>query len=178
MKKVYFIGGTMGIGKTSVCQILKRKLDKSVFLDGDWCWDAHPFVVNPETKEMVMDNICHLLNNFIHCPAYEHIIFCWVMHEQAIIDRLLASLDTRDCEVKCISLVCSGDALSERLLRDIRRGIRQADVLERSLHRLPLYEHLKTIKLDVSGIDPETAAERILRMQDRAWRERQAQSND
>ena len=48
-KKVYFIGGTMGVGKTSVCQILKRKLDKSVFLDGDWCWDAHPFVVNPET---------------------------------------------------------------------------------------------------------------------------------
>ena len=33
MKKLYLIGGTMGIGKTTTCQVLKTKLDKSVFLD-------------------------------------------------------------------------------------------------------------------------------------------------
>ncbi|WP_343083172.1 hypothetical protein [Blautia producta] len=27
MKKLYMIGGTMGVGKTATCQILKRKLD-------------------------------------------------------------------------------------------------------------------------------------------------------
>lgn len=27
------IGGTMGVGKTATCQILKQKLDNSVFLD-------------------------------------------------------------------------------------------------------------------------------------------------
>ena len=32
MKKLYLIGGTMGVGKTTTCQILKRKLDKSVVL--------------------------------------------------------------------------------------------------------------------------------------------------
>ena len=52
MKKLYLIGGTMGVGKTTTCQILKRKLDKSVFIDGDWCWDMHPFVVNKETKNL------------------------------------------------------------------------------------------------------------------------------
>lgn len=35
MKTVYLIGGTMGVGKTTVCQCLKRKLENSVFLDGD-----------------------------------------------------------------------------------------------------------------------------------------------
>ena len=64
MKKLYLIGGTMGVGKTAACQALKRLLPGSVFLDGDWCWDADPFVVNDETKAMVEDNICHLLNNF------------------------------------------------------------------------------------------------------------------
>lgn len=49
MKNLYLIGGTMGIGKTSVCQRLKSKLNNSVFLDGDWCWDAHPFRVTEET---------------------------------------------------------------------------------------------------------------------------------
>ena len=51
----------MGVGKTTVCQYLKNQLNNSVFLDGDWCWDAHPFLVTDETKKMVMHNICFLL---------------------------------------------------------------------------------------------------------------------
>ena len=62
MKTLYLIGGTMGAGKTTVCRILRDKLDRSVFLDGDWCWDMHPFQVTEETKKMVMENISFLLN--------------------------------------------------------------------------------------------------------------------
>ena len=76
MKKLYLIGGPMGVGKTAVGQELKRKLSRSVFLDGDWCWDANPFQVTAETQKMVLENICFLLNQFIRCSAYEHIIFC------------------------------------------------------------------------------------------------------
>ena len=46
MKHLYLIGGTMGVGKSTTCQIMKRKLNNSVFLDGDWCWDMDPFIVN------------------------------------------------------------------------------------------------------------------------------------
>ena len=105
MKKLYLIGGTMGVGKTTVCQILKEKLPGSVFLDGDWCWDMHPFAVTEETKRMVMDNITYLLNQFLRCSVYENIIFCWVMHEQGIIDELLSRVNTCGVEVKVISLV-------------------------------------------------------------------------
>lgn len=51
----------MGVGKTTVCRRLKVLLPNSVFLDGDWCWDMHPFQITEETKAMVLDNICHLL---------------------------------------------------------------------------------------------------------------------
>ena len=80
-KHLYVIGGTMGAGKTTVCNILKKKLKNSVFLDGDWCWNMEPFQVTEETKAMVMDNITHILNNFLACSAYDHVIFCWVLHE-------------------------------------------------------------------------------------------------
>lgn len=43
----------MGVGKTTVCLELKKILYNSVFLDGDWCWDANPFQVTDETKRMV-----------------------------------------------------------------------------------------------------------------------------
>lgn len=162
MKKLYLIGGTMGVGKTTVCQILKQKLEQAVFLDGDWCWDAHPFQVNEETKAMVMDNICYLLNNFLSCSAYRNIIFCWVMHEQSIVDSILSRLCLEDCEVKNVSLICSREALSRRLEKDIRAGIRQRDVLERSVDRLKLYQTLNTVKVDVSEISAEEAAEKIM----------------
>lgn len=95
MKTLFLIGGPMGVGKTTAGQRLKYKLDRSVFLDGGWCWDAHPFQVTAETKEMVLQNICALLNNFLRCSAYENVIFCWVMHQQAILDAILARLSER-----------------------------------------------------------------------------------
>lgn len=154
----------MGVGKTSTCQILKMKLQDSVFLDGDWCWDMHPFQVTLETKKMVLENISFLLNNFIHCTAYENIIFCWVMHEQDIIDDILSRLDTADCQVNLISLVCSRGALQERLQKDIDAKIREKDVISRSLERIALYEKLETIKIDVSDISPEQAVELLAEM--------------
>ena len=150
MKTLYMIGGTMGVGKTTVCHQLKRDLQNSVLLDGDWCWDASPFQVTDETKTMVMDNICHLLNNFLKCSSYENIIFCWVMHEQSIIDSILEKLDTQNCEVKCISLVADEKTLRERLSMDVAKNIRTSDVIERSVARIPLYQTLRTIKIDTN----------------------------
>lgn len=161
MKTLYLIVGTMGVGKTTVCQLLKQDLPRSVFLDGDWCWDASPFQVTEETKAMVMDNICHLLNNFLHCSVYENIIFGWVMHEQSIIDSILERLDKKDCGVCCISLVTDENSLRDRLLRDIARGLRREDVLERSIARIPMYRTLDTIKIDTSGKTPEMVADEI-----------------
>lgn len=161
MKNLYLISGTMGVGKTRACQSLKKKLKNAVFLDGDWCWDADPFHVNDETKQMVIDNICHLLNNFIHCSVYENVIFCWVMHEQSIIDNIVSRLDSANCDVKSISLICRSDILAKRLERDIKVGIRQKDILVRSIERLPLYDLLNTQKIDVSDLSIEETAEAI-----------------
>jgi len=158
MKTLYLIGGPMGVGKTAVCRELQRRLERSVFLDGDWCWDANPFQVTEETKAMVTENICFLLNNFLRCSAYGHVIFCWVLHRQAVLDGLLARLDTGDCRLRAVSLICTPEALAARLEADIRAGRRTPDVLERSLAYLPLYGELDTEKLDVSRLTPGEAA--------------------
>ena len=147
MKTLYLIGGTMGVGKTTVGQRLKKELPNSVFLDGDWCWDADPFQVTEETKAMVLGNIIYLLNSFLHCTAYDHVIFCWVMHEQSIIDAITHELDTNDCRVISISLTATEEKLRSRLSSDIARGIRTADVLDRSTARIHMYSRLNTIKI-------------------------------
>ncbi len=161
MKHLYLIGGPMGVGKTTVCRELQKRLDRSVFLDGDWCWDANPFQVTEETKAMVTENICFLLNNFLRCSAYDHVIFCWVLHQQAILDGLLSRLDLGDCELRAVSLTASPEALTARIESDIRAGRRDPGALERSLSYLPLYGALNTEKLDVSELTPEEAAARL-----------------
>ena len=159
MKTLYLIGGTMGVGKTTISKQLKQ----SVFLDGDWCWDMHPLIVNEETKAMVLDNICHLLNNFIHCSSYENIIFCWVMHEQSIIDGILKKLDTSNLNIKSISLISDEASLTQRIAKDIASNLRQPDVLKRSLERLAMYQELNTIKIDTSNKDIPTIINTILK---------------
>jgi len=161
MKTLYLVGGTMGVGKTTVCQRLKRDLPHSVFLDGDWCWDADPFIVNDETKDMVVDNIHHLLNNFLHCSVYENVIFCWVMHEQSIIRSILDGLDTDGCRVIILSLTVSEDGLRARLYGDVSSGIRENDVIKRSVARLPMYDALDTVKIDTTGKDVQEIADEI-----------------
>jgi len=162
MKNLYLIGGTMGVGKTSVSQCMKQKLPNAVFLDGDWCWDANPFQVTEETKEMVIDNICYLLNQFIHCSVYNNIIFCWVMHEQSIIDMILSRVDTTNCVVKVISMIAEKKTLAERIMRDIKKGKRSIDVLERSIARIPLYNTINSIKVSTDGKTIHEIAEEMI----------------
>ena len=164
MKTLYLIGGTMGVGKTTVSQQLKQDLPNSVFLDGDWCWDASPFQVTEETKAMVTDNICYLLNSFLHCSAYENVIFCWVMHQQSIIDCILEKLDVKNCDVKCISLIADEINLRKRLMVDVENGIRTADVIDRSVARILLYQTLDTIKIDTSNKTVQMIADEIIQL--------------
>ena len=162
MKRLFFINGTMGVGKTATGTALLRLLPKCVFLDGDWCWNMHPFVVNDETKAMVEENICYLLANFLKCSAYENVVFCWVMHEEDILHRILSRLSLENVGLYKFSLVCTEQTLLERLSKDIDNGFRTEGVIPRSLSRLGLYVSMDTIKIDVTNLDLKQAAAEIL----------------
>ena len=159
-KTLYLISGPMGVGKTTACRELNRLLPASVMLDGDWCWQAEPFVVTPETKRMVLDNICHVLTNFLLCSAYENVVFCWVMHEQEIIDAILAQLPVEQCGtmVRAVSLVASEDALAQRIRADVSAGLRDEGAESRALAYLPRYRTLNTRLIDTTGLSSSEVA--------------------
>jgi len=162
MRDLIILNGTMGVGKTATSRELQKRLTGCVFLDGDWCWDAHPFVVTEETKDMVLHNIAYLLNNFLDCSAYKYVLFCWVLHEQAIIDALLSKLKPDSYRLHLFTLVCPDEALTARLSADVDAGIRQPDVIARSLLRQPAYRSLDSHKVDVGKVSPADAAQYIL----------------
>lgn len=170
MKTVLMVGGPMGVGKTAACRQLKGKLDGCVFLDGDWCWDIHPFRADEENRAMVMDNIVFLLRRFLQNPQIHTVIFCWVLHKDSIYEQILTrlfedgALPAEEVRVVKVSLVCAEKTLRERLSRDIAAGIRTRDVIGRSLERLPLYAGLDTEKLATDGLTAEQVAARLQRL--------------
>ena len=149
----------MGIGKSTICNQLNQVLDHSVFFDGDWCWNMDPFVVNQDTKNMVLDNITHCLNNFIHTPGIENIIFCWVMHKQDIIDKIIQKLNTEGVDIHLISLICEKEELIKRMLIDRRDN----QTIRKSLQYLELYKDLDTQKIDVTTLDVQKTIDKIKR---------------
>lgn len=162
MKRLILLSGPMGVGKTTVAELLYRRLERSVFLDGDWCWKMNPFTVTDKTKAMVLDNITHLLRNFLACTQLETVIFCWVMDSQAILDSILSRLDLDGVAVRTFTLTATPEALTRRVEGDIARGVRQPGDAARSVARLPHYNAMDTVKLDVSNLLPEAAVEWIL----------------
>lgn len=151
MKRLIFIGGPMGIGKTTIGRALvENELANAVFLDGAWCWDLSPFIVNDENKQMVVRNIQFLLNLFIENSKIENIVFVWVMHQQAIIDRIMAGL-IDDYQFVSISLVATPEALRKRFNKDVTKGIRENQAVSGAVARLPLYAAVNSQKIDVTN---------------------------
>lgn len=151
MKRLIFIGGPMGIGKTTIGRALvENELANAVFLDGAWCWDLSPFIVNDENKQMVVRNIQFLLNSFIENSKIENIVFVWVMHQQAIIYRITAGL-IDDYHFVSISLVATPEALRKRFNKDVTKGIRENQAVSGAVARLPLYAAVNSQKIDVTN---------------------------
>lgn len=159
MGRFYLVGGPMGVGKTAACRQLQQLLPTCAFLDGDWCWDMHPFQVTAQTKALVLDNICYVLNNFLACSAFENVVFCWVMQQQAIWDTLAARLHTAGWQVVRAALVCTPDALAARVAADPSRAPGAA---ARSLAYLPLYGAVDATRIDVTGLTPADTARALL----------------
>ncbi len=159
-KKLIVVNGTMGVGKTETCKALLKRLDKAVWLDGDWCWMMDPWVVTDETKQLVEGNIHHLLRSFLTASCFDHVIFNWVIHQEEIFDIVLGGLQGLDFDLYKISLVCSEQALRERAALDGR----SPENIENAAARLPLYQQMDTVKIDTTNKPVHTVVEEITQL--------------
>lgn len=158
MKNLIFINGTMAVGKSATAKHLNSILENSVWLDGDWCWMSDPFTVTEETKQIVTDNICHLLNNFIRCSRYENIIFSWVMDYEAIYESIVTKLETKNCTIHRYTINCSEETLKNRVENDTVQDGRN---FEKSRERLPRFDKMTTTKIYNDNMTPLQTAEYI-----------------
>lgn len=161
-KKFIVINGVMGVGKTTVSKKLYKELENSFWLDGDNCWTMNPFIVNEENKDMVLNNISFILNNFLSNSSSKSVVFNWVIQSDDIMNEVLSRINTENVDVYKITLMCTKEELIRRIESDVRLGLRDNKNVERSLERYDMYKDMDTIKVDTTGKNIEKIVEEIL----------------
>ena len=159
--KVIILNGPMGVGKTTVGKYIADHYPGTAFIDGDWCLDLHPFVGNRETKAMAVDNILHMIGNYMKCSVCKMIVLVWLMDDPWVLQAITDGLAALQAEVKSVTLVCDRENLIRRWENDHNCEWRTDEWLKVSLASLPAFAAMGNT-MDTAGLSVERIAGRIM----------------
>ena len=159
--EVLILSGPMGVGKTTLGKYIADRFSGTAFIDGDWCMDLHPFVGSRETKEMAIDNLLHMVNNYSKCTVCRRIVVVWLMDDAWVHERLLQGIASLGLQAKCVTLTCDEETLRSRWANDKLCEWRTDDWLQVSLKSLPYFSSLPDA-VDTSGLSIAQVADKIL----------------
>ena len=160
--KIIILNGPMGVGKTTVGKYIADQNPGTAFIDGDWCMDIHPFIGNPETKAMAVDNILHMIRNYQECSVCSMVVLVWLMDDPWVIRGITEGLAELQAEVKNVTLVCDRENLIRRWNQDRNCEWRTEDWLNVSLKSLPGFAAMENA-VDTSGLPVDQVADLVMK---------------
>lgn len=161
--KVIILNGPMGVGKTTVGKYIADYNPGTAFIDGDWCLDLHPFVGNRETKAMAVDNILHMIGNYMNCSVCKMIVLVWLMDDPWVLQAITGGLSSLQADIKNVTLVCDRENLIRRWENDHACEWRTDEWLKVSLASLPAFAAMENT-IDTGGLSVEHIADRIMKL--------------
>lgn len=162
MKKIIFVNGPMGIGKTSVSLKLTKLINNARIVHGDDCWDLSNILVNDFEKGKVFKTIASRIDEALSDAKVNVVIVDWVMHKKSIISLILNNIKFTDYEYKIVTLISNEEQLITRLQKDIKKGKRNEGGIEISLSYLKYYAVYDDILIDTSYLSVDEIANIII----------------
>jgi len=163
MKKLLFICGPNGVGKTTVCRHIVEHTPNTAYVDSDACRLINPFVLDDVTIPVIAKNISDMIRNYLQCDYVDTVLFSYGFHgrRKEVFDQILASLCDLEYRFCPVLLRCEEDENIRRMLQDgrdaarIRRGIEQSR---------KAFADVDYQTLDVTHLNVADTAEEILKM--------------
>lgn len=163
MKRLILICGANGIGKSTACKEVVNSLEKSAYIDSDWCRVINSFEFTEEMINVVKANISARMINYFQCNAIENIIFSYGFYgpRKQIFDDILVELDKHKIlyEFCPIILQCELDENIKRMKKDGRDAAR----IERAINNTrTIYDNYDYPKIDTTKLSINETAKRII----------------
>ena len=162
MKRLLFLCGPNGIGKTTICKSIVKRLSGSAYVDSDYCRMMNPFVLDERTIPTIAKNISCLIGNYLDCDVIETVVFSYGFHgrRKEIFDLVLSDLLTHDVEFIPFLLTCSKEENIQRMKADGR----DMDRIERAFEiSQNAYQDVEYPQMDITGLSVDEAAALIIR---------------
>ena len=162
MKDFLFLCGANGIGKTTICKNIVKRLSGSAYVDSDGCRMMNPFVLDETTIPTVAKNISGLLGNYLECGVIQTVIFSYGFHgrRKEIFDLVMKDISVHEMSFSPFVLTCS-EAENKRRMEADGRDI---DRMERAFEvSRSAYLDIEYPKIDVTGLSVDEAASLIMR---------------
>ena len=162
MKNLLFICGPNGIGKTTICKEIMRKLPNSVYVDSDPCRLMNPFILNEDTIPTIAKNISDLLINYMDCTVIETVIFSYGFHgrRREVFEIVMKALSIRDFNFVPLLLTCSEEENIKRMDMDNRSSERKQRAIEESRKA---FDDVPYPSIDITDYSASEAAENIIK---------------
>lgn len=160
MKKLIFINGYAGVGKTTVSEQLHNRLNNSAWIQSEWCRSINPFLLTEEIEAITEKNMSALIRTYFESSFLEYVILTWGIHgrRKIVLDKVIQNLQDIKYQYIPITLLCDKDEHIRRMERDKRSENR----IQRSLETRKLYESSNYRSIDTSNLTSEQTANTII----------------
>jgi len=161
MKNLLFICGLNGIGKTTICKEIVRKLPNSAYVDSEPCRMMNPFILSDETIPTIAKNISDLIINYMDCPLVNTVIFSYGFHgrRREVFEKVMMAVAAREFHFIPFLLVCSEEENIKRMEADNRSPDRIRRAIEESRKA---FNDIPYPRIDITNLSISEAAERII----------------
>lgn len=162
MKNLLFICGPNGIGKTTICKEIIRKLPNSAYVDSDPCRHMNPFILDGETIPTIAKNISDLIINYIDCPVIETVVFSYGFHgrRREVFEKVMQAVSKRHFNLIPFLLTCSEKENIKRMDMDNRSLERKQRAIEESRKA---FDDIIYPSIDITDFSVSKAAEEIIK---------------
>lgn len=131
MKKLLFICGPNGVGKTTVCRYMLENMPGTAYVDSDACRLMNPFVLDDVTIPVIAQNISDMIRNYLRCDYVDTVIFSYGFHgrRKEVFERVLQLIQSEPYCFRPVLLLCGEEENIRRMQQDgrdpgrIQRGI-------------------------------------------------------
>ncbi len=165
MRKLIFICGASGIGKSTICTKLYRKMNNSAFVDSDHCRMIHPFEFSDELKDIVEDNMATMLVNYLKCSSIEKTIFLYGFHgpRKQIFDNIMTKLVDTGIPYSFMPIILECE-LEENIRRARNDGRDETRIKFGIKNSRDIYNQYDYPRLDITHLTVDEAVEKLINM--------------